>query len=113
MGDATRRSNENRSMMIRAELHDLSAAARLSCGRPLFVCSEHSRTNSRWLNCELDAGKLLDFPVMADMRDPVTIRLHKAKLRADLLRPARAEDLTDDHDSAGRSRALHNVAVHS
>jgi hypothetical protein len=66
------------------------------------VLDEHSRTNSRWLDYELDPAKLLDFPLMTDMRDPLTIRFHKAKLRADLLRPARAEDLVDDRDSAGR-----------
>jgi hypothetical protein len=64
------------------------------------VIEEHSRTNSRWLDYEIDSAKLLDFPLMTDMRDPLTIRFHKAKLRADLLRPVRAEDLLDDRDSA-------------
>lgn len=62
---------------------------------------EHSRTDSRWLDYELDAAKLLDFPVMTDLRQPLTERFHKAKIRADLLRPVRAEDLIDDRESAG------------
>jgi hypothetical protein len=62
---------------------------------------EHSRTDSRWLDYELDAAKLLDFPLMTDLREPLTERFHKAKIRADLLRPARAEDLIDDRESAG------------
>src|SRR5689334_18263701 len=53
----------------------------------------HARTDARWLEYELDAAKLLDFPLMTDLRAPLTNDFHKAKLRADLLRPARAEDL--------------------
>jgi hypothetical protein len=34
------------------------------------------------------------------MRDPLTQRFHRAKLRADLLRPADAGDLIDDPDAA-------------
>jgi hypothetical protein len=62
---------------------------------------EHSRTESRWLDYELDPGKLLDFPVMTDLREPLTERFHRAKIRADMLRPLRAEDLLDDRESAG------------
>ncbi|OBJ89557.1 hypothetical protein [Mycobacterium asiaticum] len=60
----------------------------------------HEDTDARWLAYELDASRLLDFPVMTDMRDPLTTRFHKAKLRADLLKPLRAEDLSDDRDAA-------------
>jgi hypothetical protein len=63
---------------------------------------EHARTDTRWMDYELDADKLLDFPVMTDMRDPRTAAFHKAKLRADLLRPAKAEDLIDDRASAAQ-----------
>ncbi|BBY44809.1 hypothetical protein A5765_18295 [Mycolicibacterium celeriflavum] len=56
---------------------------------------EHDRTDTRWLEYELDLAKLLDFPLMTDMRDPLTERFHRTKLRADLLRPAKAEDLVD------------------
>jgi hypothetical protein len=64
------------------------------------VLDEHSRTDSRWLDYELDPAKLLDFPAMTDMRDPMTVEFHRAKLRADLLRPGKAEDLLDDPDAA-------------
>jgi hypothetical protein len=63
---------------------------------------EHDRTDTRWLDYELDLAKLLDFPLMTDMRNPLTERFHRAKLRADLLRPAKAEDLLDDADAATR-----------
>ena len=61
---------------------------------------EHDRTDIRWLDYELDVGKLLDYPVMTDMRDPLTQRFHRAKLRADFLRPADLGDLLDDRDVA-------------
>ena len=61
---------------------------------------EHDRTDTRWLDYEIDVSKLLDYPLMTDMRDPLTQRFHRAKLRADLLRPADAGDLVDDGDAA-------------
>ncbi|OYN82678.1 hypothetical protein CG716_00180 [Mycolicibacterium sphagni] len=64
------------------------------------VADEHNRTDTRWLEYELDAAKLLDFPAMTDMRDPLTVAFHRAKLRADLLRPGKAEDLLDDPEAA-------------
>lgn len=75
------------------------AAQRRSLTR---VLREHDRTDTRWLEYELDFARLLDFPLMTDMRDPLTIGFHKAKLRADFLRPAKPEDLLDDGDAAAR-----------
>ena len=69
------------------------------------VIDEHGRTDKRWLEYELDFAKLLDFPLMTDMRDPLTIGFHKAKLRADFLRPVKAEDLLDDRDAAAHYQA--------
>jgi hypothetical protein len=66
------------------------------------VIEEHGRTDTRWLEYELDVAKLLDFPLMTDMRDPLTIGFHKAKLRADFLRPVKAEDLLDDREAAAQ-----------
>lgn len=65
------------------------------------VVEQHAMTDNRWLDYELDAAKLLDFPVMTDMGHPLVMQFHKAKLRADLLRPLRAEDLLDDREAAG------------
>jgi hypothetical protein len=66
------------------------------------VLEEHSRTDARWLEYELDFVKLLDFPLMTDMRNPLTTGFHKAKLKADFLRPVKAEDLLDDREAAGQ-----------
>lgn len=64
------------------------------------ILEEHNRTDGRWLDYELDVAKLLDFPLMTDLRDPLTAAFHRAKLHADLLRPAKAEDLLDDREAA-------------
>jgi hypothetical protein len=37
---------------------------------------------------------------MTDMRESMTVRFHKAKLRADMLRPGSVDDLLGDRDSA-------------
>ncbi|MEB3982700.1 hypothetical protein OQ968_15670 [Mycobacterium sp. 663a-19] len=63
------------------------------------VIAAHDRTDARWLEYEVDVAKLLDFPMMTDMRAPLTIAFHKAKRRADLLRPERPEDLVGDRDA--------------
>jgi hypothetical protein len=62
--------------------------------------TEHDRTDTRWLDYELDIGRLLDYPLMTDMRAPLTQRFHRAKLRADFLRPADAHELLSDRDAA-------------
>ena len=63
------------------------------------LLDEHSRTDAKWLEYELDVAKLLDFPLMTDMRNPLTIAFHKAKRRADLLRPETVDELMGDRDS--------------
>lgn len=60
------------------------------------LLAEHDRTDARWLDYEVDIARLLDFPLMTDMRNPLTIAFHKAKRQADLLRPERPEDLVSD-----------------
>jgi hypothetical protein len=56
----------------------------------------HDRTDARWLEYEVDIAKLLDFPLMTDMRNPLTVAFHNAKRQAELLRPDRPEDLLSD-----------------
>jgi hypothetical protein len=63
------------------------------------VLDEHSRTDAKWLEYELDIAKLLDFPMMTDMRNPLTVGFHRAKRRADLLRPESVEDLMGNRDT--------------
>ena len=73
------------------------------------VAHHHARDRGALANGRAVAGlrtatrpRLLDFPLMTDLREPLTERFHKAKIRADMLRPVRAEDLLDDRESAAR-----------
>jgi hypothetical protein len=69
------------------------AAARREIAK---VVDRHAVTDARWLDYETDVAKLLDFPMMTDMRQPLTIDFHRARSHADLLRPATVDDLIGD-----------------
>jgi hypothetical protein len=58
------------------------------------LLAAHDATNKRWLEYELDVGKLIDFPLMTDIREPLTVAFLRAKREADGLRPASAADMT-------------------
>jgi hypothetical protein len=72
------------------------------------IMETHGATDRLWFQYEIDVAKLLDFPMMTDMRAPLTLAFHKAKREADLLRPETADSLLGDKDGVGRYRA----AVH-
>jgi hypothetical protein len=76
------------------------------------LLDKHDRTDARWLSYEVDVAKLLDFPMMTDMRQPLTVAFHKARSRADLLRPGSADDLVADRDATLDYRdALHEYVA--
>lgn len=110
-GAYRRRGDEELRGVDRTQLPEPPAAGRAGGNQAAQwrsirrVLDEHGRTDARWLEYELDVAKLLDFPLMTDMRDPNTIAFHKAKLRADFLRPVKAEDLLDDRDGAAQYMA--------
>ena len=73
---------------------------------------QHGETDARWLDYEIDVAKLLDFPLMTDMRNPLTMEFHKARRRADLLRPENANDLDGDRDAQLEYRdAVHDYVT--
>jgi hypothetical protein len=75
------------------------------------VGAEHARVDGRWLEYEMDVAKLLDFPMMTDMRQPLTVAFHKARSRADLLRPATVDDVIGDREAQLDYRdAVHDYA---
>ena len=73
-----------------------------------LLMSAHDAVSRRWLDYELDVGKLIDFPLMTDVREPLTVAFLRAKREADGLRPSSAKDLT----SASRLEA-YRAAVNS
>lgn len=51
------------------------------------VLADHDEADRRWLDFELDVAKLIDYPLVTDMREPLTQTFHRAKRVADGLRP--------------------------
>lgn len=58
--------------------------------------ARHDELNERWFAYELDLATLIDYPMLIDMREPLTQAFHKAKVRADELRPDTAAALDPD-----------------
>lgn len=57
--------------------------------------ARHEAVNRRWLDYELDIAKIIDYPLMTDMREPLTYDFHRAKREVDALRPGDPAELTD------------------
>jgi len=70
---------------------------------------QHDQTDAAWFAYEINPVTLLDFPMMTDMREALTVEFHKARRRAELLRPVDAETLLGD----SRAQAEYREAVHS
>jgi hypothetical protein len=47
------------------------------------LLGHHDRIDARWLDYEMDVAKLLDFPMMTDMRQPLTVAFHKSRSPGD------------------------------
>lgn len=75
------------------------------------VMDEHDAVNKRWLSYELDVAKLIDFPMMSDVREPLTVAFLRAKRDADGLRPINVADVAaksrwDDYRNAVNAFAV-------
>jgi hypothetical protein len=57
------------------------------------ILVDHDEIDRRWLDFELDVAKLIDYPLVTDMREPLTQTFHRAKRVADGLRPAERGEL--------------------
>ena len=51
------------------------------------LINRHEKIRAQWAAYEMDMDKLIDMPVMTDMREPVIITLHKALKTASSLAP--------------------------
>jgi hypothetical protein len=82
----------------RVELYKLKnqavQAEQASHAEVAALMAAHDAVNRRWLDYELDVGKLIDFPVMTDVREPLTGAFLRAKKEADGLRPAAPGGIT-------------------
>lgn len=59
------------------------------------MMDEHDAVNRQWLSYELDVAKMIDFPMMSDVRQPLTVAFLRSKRDADALRPVAAADVVD------------------
>lgn len=71
------------------------------------LLQQHQSTVEAWAAYELDPVRLLEYPVMADVRDPHVAAFHRAMLAADGLRPSAPDELTDRADVAQYRDAVH------
>lgn len=70
------------------------------------LLADHDSLNARWLDYELDVAKMIDFPGMSDVREPLTVEYLKAKRRADSLRPVGQEELSREDLDTYREAVL-------
>ena len=54
------------------------------------LMTEHDSVDGRWFAYETDVVALLEFPMMTNMREPLTVAFHRARREADSLRPSAA-----------------------
>ncbi|GAC67020.1 hypothetical protein [Gordonia soli] len=71
----------------------------------------HDDLDQRWFDYELDLATLIDFPLMTDMREPLTLAFHKARVRADDLRPSDPDELLDPVRFADYREAVQDYAA--
>ncbi|MET4589749.1 hypothetical protein [Arthrobacter sp. 754] len=99
----------------RVELYKLKnqtvQAERASQAEVAALMASHDAVNRRWLDYELDVGKLIDFPVMTDVREPLTVAFLRAKKAADGLRPAAPADMTTPARLAEYRTAVHGFEL--
>jgi hypothetical protein len=86
-------------------------AERASAAEVESLIAAHDATNKRWLDYELDVGKLIDFPLMTDVREPLTVAFLRAKREADGLRPVSAADITSHSRLEAYRKAVDGFSV--
>ncbi|TLM82523.1 hypothetical protein [Pseudarthrobacter sp. NamE5] len=109
-----RKAGERRHQR-RVELYKLKnqsrEAERASEAEVEALMAAHDAANKRWLEYELDVGKLIDFPLMTDVREPLTVAFLRAKREADGQHPRRAADITSPSRLESYRRAVDSFAV--
>ncbi len=121
LGDANERRAERAQERYRlkqevrlAEVQAKTGAADRSEAREREVrqlLAQHQQVTDSWAAYELDPVRLLEYPVMADVREPLVAELHRAMLAADGLRPAHAGDLVTRDEVSEYRDAVHHLST--
>ncbi|AOY72391.1 hypothetical protein IG195_02890 [Arthrobacter sp. TES] len=108
------KANERRHRR-KVELYKLKnqqvVAEQASQAEVAVLMAAHDAVNHKWLDYELDVGKLIDYPLMSDVREPLTVAFLRAKKEADGLRPAAAADITTAARLAGYRSAVRSYEI--
>jgi len=88
-----------------------AAAEQVSRSEVAALMAAHDAVNHKWLDYELDVGKIIDFPLMTDVREPLTVAYLRAKKDADALRPADPADITTAARLAEYRAAVHGFEL--
>jgi len=88
-----------------------AAAEQASRSEVAALMAAHDAVNHKWLDYELDVGKIIDFPLMTDVREPLTVAYLRAKKDADALRPADPADITTAARLAEYRAAVHGFEL--
>ncbi|WLP88835.1 hypothetical protein [Gordonia sp. NB41Y] len=72
--------------------------------------ARHDEVQATWFAYELDLATLIEYPMLIDMREPLTRAFHEAKVRADDLRP-RPEATLDPESFAAYRDAVQAYVV--
>jgi hypothetical protein len=112
--NSLRKAGERRHQR-RVELYQLRnqsrESERASAAEVAALMATHDDVNRRWLDYELDVGKLIDFPLMTDVREPLTVAFLRAKRKADGERPATVADMTSPSRLEAYREAVNSFAV--
>ncbi|MBT2513430.1 hypothetical protein [Arthrobacter sp. ISL-30] len=107
---ASERRHRRRVELYKLKNHAVQAE-QASQAEVVSLIAAHDSVNHRWLDYELDVGNLIDFPLMTDVREPLTVAFLRAKKEADGMRPASPEDITTPARLAEYRAAVHNFEV--
>ncbi|MFK0003439.1 hypothetical protein ACIQTZ_22465 [Paenarthrobacter sp. NPDC090520] len=75
------------------------------------LMAAHDAVNHKWLDYELDVGKLIDYPLMSDVREPLTVAFLRAKKEADGMRPASPAEITTAARLAEYRATVHSYEI--
>ncbi|GEE00826.1 hypothetical protein nbrc107696_12720 [Gordonia spumicola] len=102
---------KHESSVARAEAESRGRIDAASVQRELDAAvAEHNGVDERWFAHETDLATLLDYPMLVDLREPMTEKFHRDRSRAELLRPS-ADAASDPVAVRAYRDAVHDYAV--
>ena len=76
------------------------------------LMGEHDSIRKQWASYELDLAKIIDLPLMHDMREPATVALHSALKLAKSLEPESASKMAGlPFNESPYAKAVHNLDI--